>query len=189
MEHREPTPIKPTKLIVLLAFIRDEEGELRPAFEPREVQSEDKAKMDARRWPRWAPMPVLSRGPVRPIWSTGSLASRWSCFSMATCRRWNEDQRASRVHEALAHVGYSISPAAWQSSRVMASIFRAASAPAAAGAAAAAGVAGAAAPAPAPAGLGLVFAAAPTLDASSAACDVTVPAAAAWSGSSCKVSQ
>ena len=40
---------KPTKLVVLMAFIRDEEGELRPAFEPREVQSEDKAKMDARR--------------------------------------------------------------------------------------------------------------------------------------------
>ncbi|MCZ4345525.1 hypothetical protein [Devosia neptuniae] len=41
--------IKPTSLIVLLAFIRDEEGELQTAFEPREVPSEDKAKMDARR--------------------------------------------------------------------------------------------------------------------------------------------
>jgi hypothetical protein len=39
----------PTKLIVLLAFVRDEEGELQPAFEPREIQSEEKAKMDARR--------------------------------------------------------------------------------------------------------------------------------------------
>ncbi|MBU1307807.1 MAG: hypothetical protein KKF33_20070 [Alphaproteobacteria bacterium] len=38
-----------TTLIVLLAFVRDEEGELQVAFEPREVQSEDKAKMDARR--------------------------------------------------------------------------------------------------------------------------------------------
>ena len=36
-------------LIVLLAFVRDEEGELQVAFEPREVQSEDKARMDARR--------------------------------------------------------------------------------------------------------------------------------------------
>ena len=42
-------PAKPTKLIVLLAFVRDEEGELQPAFEPREIQSEEKAKMDARR--------------------------------------------------------------------------------------------------------------------------------------------
>lgn len=42
-------PATPTKLIVLLAFIRDEEGELRPAFEPRELQSEDKAKIDAKR--------------------------------------------------------------------------------------------------------------------------------------------
>lgn len=38
----------PTKLIVVLAFARDEEGNLGPAFEPREVQSEDKAKQDAR---------------------------------------------------------------------------------------------------------------------------------------------
>ncbi|HEV7344134.1 MAG TPA: hypothetical protein VGN60_00685 [Devosia sp.] len=49
MESRDKKPAQPTKLIVLLAFVRDEEGELQPAFEPREVQSEDKAKMDARR--------------------------------------------------------------------------------------------------------------------------------------------
>jgi len=36
-------------LVVLTAFIRDEEGELRPAFEPREMPSADKAKMDGRR--------------------------------------------------------------------------------------------------------------------------------------------
>lgn len=41
----EPTP---TKLIVYLAFVRDEEGELRPAFEAREAQSEDQAKHQAR---------------------------------------------------------------------------------------------------------------------------------------------
>ena len=46
---REATSAKPSKLNVLLAFVRDEEGELRPAFEPRELQSEDKAKMDGRR--------------------------------------------------------------------------------------------------------------------------------------------
>lgn len=45
----QPPVTKPTKLIVLLAFVRDDEGELQPAFEPREVPSEDKAKMDARR--------------------------------------------------------------------------------------------------------------------------------------------
>lgn len=38
----------PTKLIVMLAFARDEEGELRPAFEPRECQSEEQAKTQAR---------------------------------------------------------------------------------------------------------------------------------------------
>ena len=36
-------------LVVLTAFVRDEEGELRPAFEPRELPSEDKARMDGRR--------------------------------------------------------------------------------------------------------------------------------------------
>ena len=49
MEDGETKAAKPTKLIVLLAFVRDEEGELQPAFEAREVPSEDKAKMDARR--------------------------------------------------------------------------------------------------------------------------------------------
>lgn len=48
-EAAQPPASKPTKLIVLLAFIRNEEGELQTAFEPREVPSEDRAKMDARR--------------------------------------------------------------------------------------------------------------------------------------------
>lgn len=38
----------PTKLIVVMAFDRDEEGELRPAFEPMEMPSEDYAKQRAR---------------------------------------------------------------------------------------------------------------------------------------------
>jgi len=42
--------IKPTKLIVAMAFVRDEEGELRPAFEPREMQSEERAAREARVW-------------------------------------------------------------------------------------------------------------------------------------------
>lgn len=37
----------PTKLIVYLAFVRDEEGELQPAFEAREAQSESAAKQQA----------------------------------------------------------------------------------------------------------------------------------------------
>ncbi|KRA53112.1 hypothetical protein [Devosia sp. Root635] len=36
-------------LVVLLAFVRDEEGELQPAFEAREAPSADKARMDGRR--------------------------------------------------------------------------------------------------------------------------------------------
>lgn len=38
----------PTKLIVYLAFVRNDEGELRPAFDPREAQSESAAKQQAR---------------------------------------------------------------------------------------------------------------------------------------------
>jgi hypothetical protein len=37
----------PTKLIVYLAFVRDDEGELQPAFEAREAQSEATAKQQA----------------------------------------------------------------------------------------------------------------------------------------------
>jgi|GEM_PF-779451 len=44
----QPHIPKPTKLIVLMAFARDEEGELQPAFEPREMQSESAAKTQAR---------------------------------------------------------------------------------------------------------------------------------------------
>lgn len=35
--------IKPTSLVVVWAFDRDDEGELVAAFEPREMQSEDRA--------------------------------------------------------------------------------------------------------------------------------------------------
>lgn len=42
------TPQTPTRLIVVAAFVRDEEGELRPAFDARECQSEDQAKQQAR---------------------------------------------------------------------------------------------------------------------------------------------
>ncbi len=42
---KQPTP---TKLIVYLAFVHDEEGELQPAFDAREAQSEDQAKQQAR---------------------------------------------------------------------------------------------------------------------------------------------
>ena len=41
----KPTP--PTKLIVVMAFEDDGDGGLRPAFEPREYQSENRAKTEA----------------------------------------------------------------------------------------------------------------------------------------------
>ncbi len=36
-------------LVVLMGFVRDDEGDLQPAFEPRRVVSEDKAEMEASR--------------------------------------------------------------------------------------------------------------------------------------------
>lgn len=42
MSGQEPV-LKPTSLIVMLAFDRDEEGELRDAFEPREMPTEERA--------------------------------------------------------------------------------------------------------------------------------------------------
>lgn len=41
----KPTP--PTKLIVVMAFEDDGEGNMRPAFDPREYQSEQRAKIEA----------------------------------------------------------------------------------------------------------------------------------------------
>ena len=41
----KPTP--PAKLIVVMAFEDDGEGGVRPAFEPREFQNEQRAKIEA----------------------------------------------------------------------------------------------------------------------------------------------
>ena len=43
MEHRETKAAAPTKLIVLLAFDKGEDGELIPAFEAREMRDEGTA--------------------------------------------------------------------------------------------------------------------------------------------------
>ena len=48
IKSTEQAALTPTKLIVLAAFVRDEEGELRPAFDARECQSEGQAKQEAR---------------------------------------------------------------------------------------------------------------------------------------------
>lgn len=47
MQIQKEKPGTPTRLIVLAAFVRDDEGELRPAFEPQECQSENQAKQRA----------------------------------------------------------------------------------------------------------------------------------------------
>lgn len=44
----EPAPTLPTRLIVVAAFDRGEDGELYPAFDAREMPDEDRAKRQAR---------------------------------------------------------------------------------------------------------------------------------------------
>lgn len=48
METASAAQPAPTRIIALLAFVRDEEGELRPAFEAREMPSEAAAQQQAR---------------------------------------------------------------------------------------------------------------------------------------------
>jgi hypothetical protein len=50
MERREEPAAPPQKLIVLLAFDKGEDGELLPAFEPREIRDEASAVRTARTW-------------------------------------------------------------------------------------------------------------------------------------------
>lgn len=74
--------MKATKLIVLWAFDRSEDGELGPAFEPREMQYEERA----------ASLPPSCRGDRMGARSVrldkGYLASSTCCSSMAMRRSW-----------------------------------------------------------------------------------------------------
>lgn len=80
MSDSEP---KPTKLIVLLAFDRSEEGELLPAFEPREMRDEGTAirtaKEMARRhvgvitWSRSADLLLGEFGPPVVLYQEGDV--------------------------------------------------------------------------------------------------------------------
>ena len=80
MSDAEP---KPTKLIVLLAFDRSEEGELLPAFEPREMRDEGTAirtaKEMARRhvgviaWSRSADLLLGEFGPPVVLYQHGDV--------------------------------------------------------------------------------------------------------------------
>jgi hypothetical protein len=80
MSDAEP---KPTKLIVLLAFDRSEDGELLPAFEPREMRDEGTAirtaKEMARRhvgviaWSRSADLLLGEFGPPVVLYQHGDV--------------------------------------------------------------------------------------------------------------------
>ena len=84
-------------LVVLMASVRDEEGELQPAFQPREVPSEDKDKMDARR------MAALGTYAGVICWSrsadlvNGEFGEPVVLFSKAMCPRWNREGVPSPV--------------------------------------------------------------------------------------------
>lgn len=71
------------KLIVLAAFVRDDEGELVPAFEPRQIDSEERAKRDALMlgekyagvvaWSREADPAIGEYGPPVVIYQRGEI--------------------------------------------------------------------------------------------------------------------
>jgi len=77
----KPTP--PTKLIVVMAFEDDNEGGMRPAFEPREYQSEQRAKIEAGSlintypaviaWSREARPDIGESGPPEVLFSFGPV--------------------------------------------------------------------------------------------------------------------
>jgi hypothetical protein len=80
MSDAEP---KPTRLIVLLAFDRSDDGELLPAFEPREMRDESTAirtaKEMARRhvgviaWSRTADLLLGEFGPPVVLYQDGDV--------------------------------------------------------------------------------------------------------------------
>ncbi|RYE07403.1 MAG: hypothetical protein EOP22_18025 [Hyphomicrobiales bacterium] len=71
------------KLIVLLAFDKDEEGNLQPAFEPREMQDERRAVATARlmalnhagviTWMREANLARGEYGPAEVLYQAGEV--------------------------------------------------------------------------------------------------------------------
>lgn len=71
------------KLIVLAAFVKNDDGELVPAFDPRQVDSEDRAKRDARMmadqyagvvaWSRDADPSIGEYGPPVIIFQSGEV--------------------------------------------------------------------------------------------------------------------
>jgi len=75
----------PTKLIVVMAFVDDGEGGLRPAFDPREFQSEERAAREARvmagtgqyagviAWSREANPSIGEYGPPDILFSWGDV--------------------------------------------------------------------------------------------------------------------
>jgi hypothetical protein len=74
----------PTKLIVMMAFDRDAEGELRPAFEPQEMPSEGRAISAAKAlvgrhagviaWSREAQPDIGEYGPPHELFRHGDVA-------------------------------------------------------------------------------------------------------------------
>ena len=78
-----PTPKLADKLIVLLAFDRDEEGTLQAAFEPREMPDERRAVATARlmahshvgviAWCRLANVALGEYGPAEVLYQAGDV--------------------------------------------------------------------------------------------------------------------
>ena len=82
----KPTP--PTKLIVVMAFEDDGEGNMRPAFDPREYQSEQRARIEAGSLINTYPAVTLGRARRGPI--LANMALPMCCSVLGRCRIWND---------------------------------------------------------------------------------------------------
>lgn len=79
---------KTPKLIVVIAFDRDETGDLQPVYGPAEQHTEDRAIRPPRDW--WGTMLVSSRGRETPIQLWANTASRPHSLLAAICQTWSE---------------------------------------------------------------------------------------------------
>lgn len=92
-------PAPATKLIVVMALEDDGEGGLRPAFEPREFQSEQRAKIEAG-WSALTRLSSLGREMPSPI--SASMAIRSYFSSTVQCRTWSDQSSRSGADRAAS---------------------------------------------------------------------------------------
>lgn len=87
---------KMPKLIVVMAFDKDEDGNLFTAFGPADQRTEERAvTRSLGRWP--TSMPASLHGAVTPIPILASMAHRQRCTRLATYQTWSEACRGEAM--------------------------------------------------------------------------------------------